>query len=335
MKRIIRRVLNKIRRMDGRRPMLIVAWVLAALMLGVAFLGGGQTFSASGFQDGREELRSARDQSETAEEESAGDVGRKFLGVESEPAEPETIPIGQIWYVKLEEYGSDLPYYDKDGNELGRLNQGDAIEVLPWEGDRALFYYNEEYDTTYVEVRFLSEEEPGRLTRPVVEPLLTPEEAGRISIHIHKERRDLELLSNETVIATYSIGLGGWPWDTKIAKGDSRTPEGSYYICVRNENSRFHLALGLSYPNKEDAERGYKNGVITKRQKNAIDRAIDAGEKPPWNTGLGGEIMIHGSSETGIGAEWDWTAGCIAVDDEVMDILWQYCRLGTEVVIDP
>ena len=127
-------------------------------------------------------------------------------------------------------------------------------------------------------------------------------------------------MSDGEVIATYSVGLGGWPWDTKNVKGDSRTPEGSYYVCVRNANSRFHLALGLSY---------------TKKQKQAIDRAIDAGEKPPWNTGLGGEIMIHGASEDGKGAEWDWTAGCIAVEDAVIDILWEYCRLGTEVTIEP
>ena len=51
---------------------------------------------------------------------------------------------------------------------------------------------------------------------------------------------------------------------------------------------------------------------------------------PPWNTSLGGEIMIHGH-----GSETDWTLGCIAVDNEVMDILWQYCHNGTGVIINP
>lgn len=321
MNRIIRRICNRIRTMDGRRPMLCVVWVLAVLMLCVCFLGNRRSFHAAGTDV--DVLWKQSGLVSPLPEKAAGSD------------EPETIPAGQMLYVKLVEYGSDLPYYDEDGNELGHLNQGDLIEVLPWDGDMAPFYRNEEYDVAYVEARYLSEEQPGRLTRPVTEPSVSPEDAGTISIHIYKERRDLELLSDGEVIATYSVGLGGWPWDTKIAKGDSRTPEGSYYICVRNANSRFHLALGLSYPNKEDAQRGYENGVITKRQKNAIDAAIDAGEQPPWNTGLGGEIMIHGCSEDGIGAEWDWTAGCIAVDDAVMDILWKYCRLGTEVIIDP
>lgn len=317
--------------MDGQRPMLYAAWALAVLMLCVVFLENRMAPHAAKLMETEE-----RFQWDTVyQEEFAGEEESKRKHLLQDGQVSEKIPAGQMMYIKLEEYGSDLPYYDKAGKELGRLNQGDIIEVLPWEGEWAPFYYSEQYDIAYVEACFLAEEEPGRLTRPVTEPSLTPQEAGVISIHIYKERRDLELLSDGEVIAVYSIGLGGWPWDDKIMKGDSRTPEGSYYICVRNESSRFYLSLGLSYPNKKDAERGYENGIITKKQKNAIEEAIDKKEKPPWNTALGGEIMIHGASEDGIGAERDWTAGCIAVDDAVMDILWKYCRLGTEVIIDP
>ncbi len=353
--------------------MAAVVLVLAGLSLGVVLMSGpgypGKPWlrdaAAGGAQSGAEgddgpgndaESGTEGDGSSTAEgaeRESGAEKGNaegsgaeqregerpagvyKFHESEGNSLEPETLPVGQLMYVKLEEYGSSLPYFDGAWNELGRLNQGDPLEVLPWEGEMAPVYYNEDCDVAYVEARFLSPEQPGRLVRPAQAPSLPPEEAGTVSIRIYKERRDLELLSDGEVIATYSVGLGGWPWDTKNVKGDSRTPEGSYYVCVRNANSRFHLALGLSYPNKEDAVRGLENGVITKKQKQAIDRAIDAGEKPPWNTGLGGEIMIHGASEDGKGAEWDWTAGCIAVEDAVIDILWEYCRLGTEVTIEP
>ena len=40
--------------------------------------------------------------------------------------------------------------------------------------------------------------------------------------------------------------------------------------------------------------------------------------------------MIHG-----MGIEGDWTHGCIAVDNEVMDILWKLCPLGTQVTVMP
>ena len=99
-------------------------------------------------------------------------------------------------------------------------------------------------------------------------------------------------------------------------------------MCTRNDRSRFYLSLGLSYPNKEDALDGYAKGLISEEQRDEIIRQIDAGKRPPWDTPLGGEIMIHGR-----GGDRDWTAGCVAVDDDVMDILWEYGDLGTPVTI--
>lgn len=100
--------------------------------------------------------------------------------------------------------------------------------------DRAQLYTGKSRQNLCVDAAFLSETQPGRLTRPIVEPTVAAEEAGEISIHIWKERRDLELLSDGEVIATYSIGLGGWPWDTKIAQGDSRTPGGQLLrLCAQ------------------------------------------------------------------------------------------------------
>ncbi|MBQ1931467.1 MAG: L,D-transpeptidase family protein [Lachnospiraceae bacterium] len=168
-----------------------------------------------------------------------------------------------------------------------------------------------------------------------MQPILSPEEAGKISIVVWKERRDLELLSDGEVIATYTVGLGGWPYDHKIAQGDSRTPEGEYYICVKKSSGKFYRSLGISYPNKEDAANAYKFGTISKKQKNAIDAAIDARQQPLWNTAIGGAIMIHGEGEEGWGGEYDWTAGCMAVNNEVIDILWKYCKMGCDVTIYP
>lgn len=276
---------------------------------------------------------------EAAETAEAAVETEEEIREETAPAETsaayETIPCGFYMYVNVEAFGEQEPYYDEEGNQIGALEHRTIVEVLSMEEELAPFYINDDYDVGYVASACLTEEDPGRQIRPIVAPTLTVEEAGAISIHVIKSERVLELLSDGEVIAVYSIGLGGWPYDPKDVKGDSRTPEGTYYICLRNANSRFHLALGISYPNKEDAARGYANGVITKKQKNAIDAAIDAGQQPPWNTGLGGEIEIHGASEDGIGSAWDWTAGCIAVEDAVIDILWEYCPMGTEVVIDP
>lgn len=112
-------------------------------------------------------------------------------------------------------------------------------------------------------------------------------------------------------------------------QGDGKTPEGSFYICSRKENSRFYLALGISYPGIEHAKRGLSRLLITQEQADAIISANEEGRRPPWGTALGGEIMIHG-----MGACTDWTAGCIATENEDMDILWQHTPLGTPVTIE-
>lgn len=301
--------------------MILTAMIPAAVILAAMMLASGCR---------RTEAASTGQRQESPEQKQTAAAAE----TEEPETEPEIIPCGFFMYVNVESFGEQQPYYDADGQEIGTLEHRSCIEVLSMEEALAPFYMNEAYEIGYIDSACLQEEDPGRQIRPIEAPALSVEEAGTVSIHIVKSERLLELLSDGEVIAAYSIGLGGWPYDPKDVKGDSRTPEGTYYICLRNTASRFHLALGLSYPNKEDAARGYANGVISQKQKRAIEAAIDAGEKPPWNTALGGEIEIHGASEEGIGSAWDWTAGCIAVEDEVIDILWDYCPLGTEVIIE-
>ena len=45
---------------------------------------------------------------------------------------------------------------------------------------------------------------------------------------------------------------------------------------------------------------------------------------------LEGKIMIHGH-----GSHSDWTEGCVAVEDSVMDILWESVTIGSQVEIYP
>lgn len=113
-------------------------------------------------------------------------------------------------------------------------------------------------------------------------------------------------------------------------EGDGKTPEGEYYVCVKNYNSSFYLSLGVSYPNKADAAAALEDGRINDSTYESIADAIDRGQRPDWNTPLGGAIMIHGH-----GGSRDWTAGCVAVDNEVMDILFDYCSVGTKITILP
>ena len=132
--------------------------------------------------------------------------------------------------------------------------------------------------------------------------------------------------------------VGKWPCSlgefsangTKQRQGDRTTPNGDYYICVRNDKSAYHLSLGLSYPDKAAADRGFEQGIITQEEKDSIYTAIDSKLCPPWNTALGGAIMIHGNYQKGVP-----TAGCVAVNNDVMDILWPYGQLGIKVSVGP
>jgi len=148
-------------------------------------------------------------------------------------------------------------------------------------------------------------------------------------IVIEKRRRRLTVFDGQTPVKNYRIGLG-WGKGNKLKEGDGCTPEGEFYICHHNPQSRYRLSLGLSYPNEEDAARGLREGLISRQEHDSIVNAIEHKKTPPWNTKLGGEIMIHGN-----GADRDWTGGCVAMEDADIEELYKALPDGTAVEILP
>jgi murein L,D-transpeptidase YafK len=134
---------------------------------------------------------------------------------------------------------------------------------------------------------------------------------------IDKSERTLTLFWHGVPIKVYRVALGGDPVAPKRRQGDERTPEGSYVVSLRHENSEFHRALHLSYPNADDRARARAERV------------------PP-----GGDIEIHGQRE---GFGWvgsahtlfDWTNGCVAVTNLEIEELWRATPNGTPVEIVP
>lgn len=141
-------------------------------------------------------------------------------------------------------------------------------------------------------------------------PALLPVTQQADAIHVYKAQRRMDLLRDGRVIATYRIVLGGAPVGHKRQQGDQRTPEGDYRITYRNDRSRFHLSLRVSYPNEAD-------------RRQAVARGVDPG----------GDIMIHGATPPG--SQVDWTEGCIAVTNAEMDAIWQRVPVGTPIRIMP
>ncbi len=136
-------------------------------------------------------------------------------------------------------------------------------------------------------------------------------------IIVTKSTRKLVLFSDGKPIKSYFIVLGGEPVGKKHFEGDHKTPEGVYKIDGRNDQSRFHLALHVSYPSQVDLQ-------YAKRE-----------QRP-----AGGLIMIHGIQN---GWGWigplhrmiDWTDGCIAVTYAEIEELWDAIPLGTTIEIKP
>ena len=149
-------------------------------------------------------------------------------------------------------------------------------------------------------------------------------------IVVLKARRELELYAGDKLIRTYKVGLGLNPIPDKQREGDRATPEGDFYVFTKNPKSQFHLSLGISYPNVEDAERGLKDGLITRAERDAIVRAINRKQGPPQYTALGGLIYIHGR-----GASSDWTWGCVALENADIEELYRAIPVGTPVTIKP
>jgi len=169
-----------------------------------------------------------------------------------------------------------------------------------------------------------STNEPIEQRQPLPSPLRAPK------ILVRKTQRQLLLFSDNKLVRTYRLGLGLSPVGDKVRAGDRRTPEGDFYVFIKNDKSAFYLSLGLSYPNTAHAERGLRDGLISRAQYEAIMRALRNRKGPPQDTRLGGLIYIHGN-----GARSDWTWGCVALENEDIRELFNAVSIGTPVSIEP
>ncbi|NLI32183.1 MAG: L,D-transpeptidase [Deltaproteobacteria bacterium] len=149
-------------------------------------------------------------------------------------------------------------------------------------------------------------------------------------IYVYKGERRLLLVNDQTLVRDYKVGLGPNPNGDKFMKGDGRTPEGDYFICAKNPQSKFYKSLGLSYPSNKHAEQAYACGYISREDYERIMNALSCRNLPPYDTVLGGAIFIHGG-----GCRLDWTEGCVALYNGAMDELFDVVSIGTPVHIYP
>lgn len=149
-------------------------------------------------------------------------------------------------------------------------------------------------------------------------------------LYVYKNERRLLVVDNKVLVRDYRVGLGPNPRGDKVLRGDGRTPEGDYYVCVKNPDSKYYKSLGLNYPLPRHAEEALSAGSITWEDYSRIMRAHEIKTLPPSNTSIGGAIFIHGG-----GSQEDWTQGCIALGNKEMEELFEAIPVGTPVKILP
>lgn len=140
---------------------------------------------------------------------------------------------------------------------------------------------------------------------------------------IRKAAHLLEAWSGEHLLRQYRVAIGAGGAGPKRAEGDNRTPEGRYRIDRRHRSRAFHRFLHVSYPSAED--------------RRAFREALRRGDLPR-GARIGGDIGIHGEARGWEGAPHksvDWTAGCVALDNDEIEELFAAVRPGAAVEILP
>jgi len=160
---------------------------------------------------------------------------------------------------------------------------------------------------------------------------------SNIWIHISKTDRKLSVYRGPKLVDVFPIDVGYNTFADKKKRGSPnerdhwRTPEGTFYVVDKRPRSEFYKALVLNYPTTADAERGLEQGLISRDEYEAIVQAQKQRRMPPMGTKLGGWIEIHGE---GTGGATNWTQGCVAVQNQVMNELWIDVEVGTPVLIE-
>ncbi|MBP9682461.1 MAG: L,D-transpeptidase [Bacteriovorax sp.] len=148
-------------------------------------------------------------------------------------------------------------------------------------------------------------------------------------IMVSKKNQKMFLVANDKVVRIFPVVFGLNAYGHKQFSGDFKTPEGLYFIEDKNPGSKFHKSLHISYPNINDDRFARSQGYSA-----------------------GGDIMLHGLPDKKINettsdmakrvaieqAQFfgiNWTRGCIAMENEVIDEVYALISRQTLIEICP
>jgi murein L,D-transpeptidase YafK len=153
---------------------------------------------------------------------------------------------------------------------------------------------------------------------------------------IDEKKDSLMVMRGSEIVERFdNIAFGIRGVGTKRQRGDGITPIGVFRVSWFNPQSRFAFFIGLNYPNLTYITQAYQEKRIDKATYEQARRALLGGYVPPQDTLLGGQIGIHGigAGDLEVHRSFNWTNGCIALDNEQIHRLVPWVEKGTRVVI--
>jgi murein L,D-transpeptidase YafK len=158
-------------------------------------------------------------------------------------------------------------------------------------------------------------------TRAAQGPAVPPPSPAATRVYARRQTNELVILDESGAIHSFRAAFGRED-GPKQRRDDERTPVGDYMLHPARPSPRWKWFHPVDYPNRLDVEDGAKRG-LTRFQ-------------------LGDEIGIHGYGSwppidlvASHGMGWNWTAGCVAVSHEEIEIVRRLVQRPVPLRLDP
>lgn len=171
--------------------------------------------------------------------------------------------------------------------------------------------------------------EVNRIPMPVVG-------SGEVWVRIDLHDREMAIYQGRTRVASIPhVAIGNSGATRLRLKGSRMTPLGEFKIERINRKSQFNTFYGINYPTQEVVEEALSRGLITPREYRRFLRDKQRTQLTPADTRLGGHIGIHGlgQRDARIHRRYDWTDGCLAIENKDLEKIGPWLRRGTKVLI--
>lgn len=156
-------------------------------------------------------------------------------------------------------------------------------------------------------------------------------------VHVDTDESRATVRRGEQVVRTFehvAFGRGGVA--PLRLRGRHKTPLGEFKVTRVNDASRFHIFIGIDYPQLQHIDEARRRGLIDDTE---YERSIAHGLRHgqfPQDGPLGGHIGFHGIGEgdPDIHDRFHWTQGCIALTNEQIEAFAALIEVGTPIVIE-